>query len=242
MLDFILPDWPAPPWIKAVTTTRQGGFSAAPFDSLNLGQTVGDNLDCVLKNQTLLKKSLGLTQDPLWLKQIHGIRVISANHTTDRAADAVYTNEPQSVCAVLTADCLPLLVCSKTRHCVAAIHAGWKGLAAGVIENSIKALACPPEDLLAWLGPAIGPQAFVVGEDVFSQFVKKSPELKVAFEEIGNKKWLANLYQLAKQHLNKLGIDAIYGGQHCTYTNKAQFFSFRRDKITGRQASLIWLT
>lgn len=242
MLDFIIPDWPAPPWIKAATTTRQGGFSAAPFDSLNLGQTVGDNLDCVLKNQALLKKSLELTQDPLWLKQIHGTRVISANHTPDRAADAVVATEPHSVCAVLTADCLPILVCRKTRHCVAAIHAGWKGLAAGVIENSIKALACPAEDLLVWLGPAIGPRAFVVGEDVFSSFVKKSPEFKAAFEEIANKQWLANLYQLATQHLNKLGIDAIYGGQHCTYTEKEQFFSFRRDKVTGRQASLIWIS
>lgn len=242
MLDLIIPDWPAPSWIKAATTTRQGGFSDPPFDSLNLSQTVGDNAGCVVKNQTLLKKLLGFTQDPLWLKQTHGTRIISAKNTSsDRVADAVCAYEPQSVCTVLTADCLPLLVCSKTKSCIAAIHAGWKGLAAGVIENSIKALACPAEDLLVWLGPAIGPQAFVVGQDVFAVFVKKNPQFKAAFEEIGNKQWLANLYHLAKQHLNTLGISAIYGGQYCTYSNKKQFFSFRRDKITGRMASLIWI-
>lgn len=239
---FIFPDWPAPPWVKAVTTTRQGGLSAYPFDSLNLSHSVGDNLACVLENRARVKKALGLTRNPLWLKQIHGTKVISANYQgDDPTADAVFANVPQSICAVLTADCLPILVCSKTQYGVLAMHAGWRGLLAGVIENSIAVLNCPADDLLVWLGPAIGPKAFFVGEEVFQQFVKKSPAFAICFEEVSNKLWLANIYQLATQQLIKLGITAIYGGQYCTYTQQEQFFSFRRDKVTGRLASLIWI-
>ena len=252
MPDLIIPDWPTPAWIKAVTTTRQRGFSPPPFNSFNLSLTVGDNPNCVLQNHRLLKSSLGLTQGPTWLKQVHGNKAISAiSALNDPTADAVYSQQldidsQQSsaksiICAVQTADCLPLLVCSRTRYCVAAIHAGWKGLAAGIIENTIRALACPAEDLLVWLGPAIGPQAFVVGEEVVTAFIEKDPKAKAAFQRIGDKRWLANLYQLAKQRLNTLGIKTIYGGNHCTYTEEEQFFSFRRDKITGRMASLIWI-
>ena len=242
MLDLIIPDWPAPSWIKAFTTTRHGGFSHPPFDSLNLSPYVGDNHHSVVQNHQLLKNLLGLTNDPLWLKQVHGTKVISANVASDLVADAVYSHEPQVVCAVQTADCLPILVCNRTHYGVAAIHAGWKGLAAGIIENSIQALDSPPTDLIAWLGPAIGSQAFVVGEEVITAFIEKSPTASAAFQRIGNKHWLANLYQLAKLRLHSLGIRAIYGGKHCTYTNKEQFFSFRRDKVTGRMASLIWIT
>ncbi len=243
MLDLIIPDWPAPPWIKAFTTTRRGGFSHPPFDSLNLSLLVGDKHSAVTKNHQLLKTSLGLTKEPFWLKQVHGTKIISANASPSNSeADAIYSHEPQVVCAVQTADCLPLLVCSRTRHyCIAAIHAGWKGLAAGIIENSIQALDCPTADLLVWLGPAIGPQAFVVGEEVIMTFTDKHPEAKTAFQQINSNKWLANVYQLAKQRLHKLGINAIYGGKYCTYMNKEQFFSFRRDKVTGRMASLIWI-
>lgn len=241
MLKLIIPDWPAPSWIKAATTTRQGGFSNPPFNSLNLGLFVGDNADSVAQNHQLIKSSLGLTKEPLWLKQVHGTRVIAANASSDLVADAIYSHEPQVVCAVQTADCLPLLVCNRTRYCVAAIHAGWKGLAAGIIENSIQALDCPTADLLVWLGPAIGPQAFVVGEEVTNAFIEKDPKAQKAFKRVDHKHWLANLYLLAKQRLHSLGINAIYGGKYCTYTNKEQFFSFRRDKVTGRMASLIWV-
>lgn len=243
MLDLIIPDWPAPFGIKAITTTRYGGFSSPPFDSFNLSLTVGDIPNCVRQNHNLLKNSLGLLQDPMWLQQVHGNKAILAisasNHPT---ADAVYSQQPYIICAVQTADCLPLLVCSRTRQCVAAIHAGWKGLAAGIIENTIKALNCSAEDLLIWLGPAIGPKAFLVQKEVVKAFVDKDPDAKAAFKRISDNHWLGNLYQLAKQRLNKLGINAIYGGNHCTYTNKNQFFSFRRDKVTGRMASLIWIT
>jgi YfiH family protein len=242
MLELITPDWPAPSWVKAVTTTRHGGFSRPPFDSLNVGLTVGDNPDAVLKNHQLLKKTLNLHTPLVWLKQVHGDKAISANHALiDPTADAVYTRQPHRVCAIQTADCLPLLVCSRTHPCVAAIHAGWKGLAAGIIENCINSLNCPADDLLVWLGPAIGPQAFVVGEDVVSTFLEKTPGAKTAFQSIDNQRWLANLYQLTTQRLHALGINALYGGNHCTYTDKARFFSFRRDKVTGRMASLIWI-
>jgi polyphenol oxidase len=243
MLKFIIPEWPAPRWIKALTTTRSGGFSPPPFASLNLSFVTGDNLNCVHKNHQLLKRTLNLdTNSIAWLKQIHGNKAISANIAlSNPIADAVYSKEPQVVCAVLTADCLPLLVCSRTQHCVAAIHAGWKGLAAGIIENCINTLDCPANDLLIWLGPAIGPQAFVVGEEVINVFLEQNPKANTAFQRINSKQWLANLYQLAKQRLCKLGINAIYGGHYCTYTDKLQFYSFRRDKLTGRMASLIWI-
>ncbi|MES2998253.1 MAG: peptidoglycan editing factor PgeF [Pseudomonadota bacterium] len=243
MLALITPDWPAPPWIKAATTTRRGGFSDPPFDSLNLSLTVGDNPDSVIQNQKLLKSSLGLPKNPLWLKQVHGNKAVSANSALiDLVADATYSQESHVVCAVQTADCLPLLVCSRTRYCIAAIHAGWKGLASGIIENSIKSLDCSADDLLVWLGPAIGPQAFVVGAEVVKAFIEKDHEAKAAFRQIGNNHWQANLYQLAKRRLAILGVKAIYGGNYCTYTDKDQFFSFRRDKVTGRMASLIWIS
>jgi len=260
MLNLIIPDWPAPPWIKAATTTRRGGFSAPPFDSLNVSLMVGDNADDVAQNRKLLKNSLenlsassgntaknssgkSISENFFWLQQVHGNKAISADSAfLDPIADAIYTQDPHVACAVQTADCLPLLVCSRTHHCIAAIHAGWKGLANGIIENSIGALDCAPDNLLVWLGPAIGPQAFVVGPDVVNTFTEKSRKAKAAFQDIGNNHWRANLYQLAKQRLNNLGIQAIYGGHYCTYTDKDNFFSFRRDKVTGRMASLIWIS
>lgn len=240
--NLIIPNWPAPSWIKACTTTRCGGFSRPPFASFNLSPYVQDNPEHVAKNQRLLKNLLGINQLPSWLKQVHGTRIISAdNQTADRIADAVYSHQAQHVCAVLTADCLPLLVCSPKHVCIAAIHAGWKGLVAGIIENSINALNCPTHELLVWLGPAIGPDAFIVGDEVRQIFIKKDLNAKVAFQHLENNAWLANLYQLAIQRLHGLGISTIYGGDYCTYTNKELFFSFRREKITGRMASLIWI-
>jgi YfiH family protein len=242
MLDLIIPDWPAPRWIKAYTTTRHGGFSQAPFDSLNVSLRVGDNPACVIKNRQLLQSSLGLKQQPLWLKQVHGNTVISADHLTNTlAADAIYSKNQQTVCAVQTADCLPLLICSVSNYCIAAVHAGWKGLSNGILENAILALECPPRDLLVWLGPAIGPQAFIVGEDVVQAFISKDHATQTAFHDIGHNKWRANLYALAKQRLNKLGINTVYGGKYCTYTDPKRFFSYRRDQVTGRMLSFIWI-
>jgi polyphenol oxidase len=243
MLDLIIPNWPAPNWIKAYSTTRLGGFSHAPYNSLNIAMHVGDNLNSVSKNRLLLQNNLHLKEPIIWLEQAHGNHVISADHPISRlTADAIYSKKEQTVCAIQTADCLPLLICSSSSYCVAAVHAGWKGLSKGIIENTIEALALPSKkDLLVWLGPAIGPQAFVVGEQVFHSFVDKDPAAKIAFHPIGNKKWQANLYTLAQQRLHKLGITSIYGGNYCTFSNPTRFFSFRRDQITGRMLSLIWI-
>lgn len=242
MLDLIIPDWPAPHWIKAYTTTRLGGFSHVPYHSLNIAMHVGDNLEDVSKNRQLLQHNLHLKAPIIWLEQAHGNKAISADHPiSNLVADAIYSKKKQTVCAIQTADCLPLLVCSSNRYCVAAIHAGWKGLSKGIIENTIEALDLPASDILVWLGPAIGPQAFVVGEEVFHTFIDKDPDAEIAFQSIGDKKWQANLYKLAQQRLHKLGITSIYGGRYCTFSDSTCFFSFRRNPITGRMLSLIWI-
>ena len=242
MLDLITPDWPAPHWIKAHTTTRTGGFSQAPYNSLNIAAHVGDNLEDISKNRQLLQKNFHLKKPITWLEQIHGNVAISGDHPkTSLRADAIYSKTAQTVCAVQTADCLPLLVCSSSSYCVAAIHAGWKGLSNGIIETTIDALALPPSDILVWLGPAIGPQAFIVGEEVFQSFVAKDRAAESAFQSVENNLWQANLYELAKQRLNKRGISSIYGGDYCTFSDKLRFFSYRRDHITGRMLSLIWI-
>lgn len=243
MLNLINPNWAAPDWVKAYTTTRYGGFSPVPFDSLNLSLHVGDNPDCVIKNRQLLQNYLGLTSQLIWLKQVHGNTAISADSTLNHSpiGDAIYSKKSHTVCAVQTADCLPLLVCSPINYCIAAIHAGWKGLNNGIIENTINDLECSTKDLLVWLGPAIGPQAFVVGEDVLQTFLEKDPTAQTAFHALGNKRWLANLYMLARQRLHNLGIDKIYGGNYCTFTEPKRFFSYRRNQVTGRMLSLIWI-
>lgn len=242
MLDLIIPDWPAPSWIKAYSTTRLGGFSHAPYNSLNIATHVGDNLDDVSKNRLLLQNNLHLKEPIIWLKQVHGNKAISADHPISSfAADAIYSKKEQTICAIQTADCLPLLICSSSSYCIAAIHAGWKGLNKGIIENTIETLDIPTNDILAWLGPAIGPQAFTVGEEVFHSFIDKDPTDKIAFQPIGNKQWQANLYKLAQQRLHKLGITSIYGGNYCSFSDSTRFFSFRRDQITGRMLSLIWI-
>ncbi|MEN9449925.1 MAG: uncharacterized protein RJA83_539 [Pseudomonadota bacterium] len=242
MLDLIAAEWPAPHWIKAYTTTRVGGFSHAPYNSLNIAAHVGDNLDSVSKNRQLLQKDLHLKKPIIWLEQVHGNIAISADDPiSSLRADAIYSKAAQTVCTVQTADCLPLLVCCSSSYCVAAIHAGWKGLSNGIIETTIDALALPPSDILVWLGPAIGPQAFIVGEEVFQSFMDKDPAAETAFQHIENKQWRANLYKLAQQRLNKLGITSIYGGNYCTFSDELRFFSYRRDHITGRMLSLIWI-
>lgn len=242
MLDLIIPDWPAPNWIKAYTTTRVGGFSHAPYNSLNIATHVGDNLNDVSKNRQLLQNNLHLKNPIIWLEQIHGNTAISADRPIDSlTADAIYSKTEQTVCAIQTADCLPLLICCSSSYVVAAIHAGWKGLSNDIIENTINALALPPQDILVWLGPAIGPHAFIVGEEVFQSFTEKDQTAKMAFKPINNNLWQANLYKLAQQRLHKLGITSIYGGHFCTFIDDHRFFSYRRDKITGRMLSLIWI-
>lgn len=237
--DWIIPDWPAPPTVRAVSTTRRGGVSVAPYDSWNLGDHVGDDPRAVEQNRLRLMKALGLPAPPVWLRQVHGARVVDAGHGSCEA-DAAYTGQPGVVCAVLTADCLPLLLSNATGTRVAAVHAGWRGLAAGVIEAALAVMG-PGAELLAWLGPAIGPGAFEVGSEVRDIFIAHDARAQNAFRPSPNGRWWADIYQLVRLRLAAHGVTVVYGGHECTYSDAGRFYSYRRDGITGRMATMIWL-
>lgn len=240
----IFPNWPAPPPVKACVTTRDGGVSSGPYKSLNLGLYTEDFPKNVQKNWTLLKEALHLPADPCWLKQVHGTTVISAEkvYNAPPEADASFTKKTGVVCTVLTADCLPVLFSDQKGTCVAAAHAGWKGLLGGVLQATVKAMQVPDEELLAWFGPAIGPTAFDVGEDIRSQFVNQISGAETAFSRTKTGTWFADLYQLGRLALKQIGVTQIFGGRFCTVQD-TRFFSHRRDKgVTGRMASLIWFT
>lgn len=258
-LEFILPEWPAPANIHVYSTTRLNGLSQGVYAGLNLALHVGDNAQTVEKNRAFLSEALCLPGDPVWLNQVHHATAINAsaqqNNSLEKTpldADASFSFKANHVCVVMTADCLPLLICNRKGDKVAAIHAGWRGLAEGVIESSITALHESPEQLLVWLGPAIGPQAFEVGEEVRNAFIAKfanatcakvTPELvKSYFVQNRAGHYLADIYQLARLALNVMGIESVYGGEHCTFNDVDHFYSFRRDGTTGRQASLIWFS
>lgn len=236
---WLVPDWPAPGNIHTATTLRTGGVSQGEFASLNPAMHVGDNPDKVSQNRRILKSLLDLPSEPVWLTQTHSNHAIKASvKDVPPQADASYTDQPGVVCVVMTADCLPLLVCSEDGKEIAAIHAGWRGLLDGIIDNTISALQS--HDLLVWLGPAIGPECFEVGDEVRNAFVEKSVEYTPAFNQQGQGKWLADIYQLARINLATLGISKVYGGGFCTITDYEKFYSYRRDKVTGRMATLIW--
>jgi YfiH family protein len=235
----IVPDWPAPARVKSLMTTRAGGTSGAPWTSLNLGDHVGDDPARVAANRDRLR--VELPNEPGWLKQVHSARAVELG-SGEIEADASYTREAGSVCAVLTADCLPVLFCDRAGNVVAAAHAGWRGLAGGVLETTVAAMQAPPGDILAWMGAAIGPRAFEVGDDVRDAFMAQHPETVTAFVQQGAPgKWLADIYALARIRLNRIGVRAVHGGGRCTFTESETFFSYRRDGVTGRMASLIWL-
>jgi YfiH family protein len=239
-IEVIHADWPAPPNIRAFTTTRKGGFSQGPWSSLNLGTNCGDNPRCVEKNrQSLLRL---LPSEPPWLDQVHGTEVTGWDKAKGAGieADAIVSSEAGQVCAVLTADCLPVIFCDKEGTRIAAAHAGWRGLAAGVLEATVLAMGCKPSDLMAWLGPAIGPRAFEVGRDVFDAFANSNIENAIAFKPHRDR-WLADLYQLARLSLARVGITQISGGQYCTYAEEDCFYSYRREGETGRLATVIWM-
>ena len=243
-LNLIMPNWPAPANVKALQTTRVGGISLAPYNSLNLGSHVKDNPLHVAHNRQVLSQLL--PSEPVWLNQVHGTLVLNAGvvdaTSTDCLpdADASYSMRKNVVCVTMTADCLPILVCDTAGTLVASIHAGWRSLCDGVIEATIAKLPVDSNQLMAWLGPAIGSSAFEVGAEVRAQFIAKDAKAEAAFKPHGDK-YLGNLYQIATQRLNNLGVTQIYGGGLCTYTDKDQFFSFRRDGVTGRMATLIWM-
>ncbi len=240
--EFIVPDWPAPDSISARVTTRKGGCSQAPFATFNLGDHVGDDPAAVASNRRLLRETLSLPGKPRWLEQVHGMRVVDAAAAGQtEKADASYVRQPGIVCAVMTADCLPVFFCAADGSEVAVAHAGWRGLAAGVLEATVEAMTTPAGEMLAWLGPAIGPEAFEVGEEVRMAFVRKNPAAEAAFSKKQNGKWLADIYALARIRLGEAGVTHISGGGFCTFKNAEQFFSYRRDGATGRMASLIWI-
>lgn len=240
MAEFLIPDWPAPDNVRALQTLRSGGCSPAPWDSLNLGDHVGDDAQRVMANRARLRASL--PAEPCWLQQVHGIDVVdAASAAPGSAADAAYARVPGRVCVVMTADCLPVLFCDRAGTVVAAAHAGWRGLLAGVLEQTLATMGCPAGTVLAWLGPAIGPDNFEVGDEVRTAFVARNAEAATAFRPAGDGKWLTDLYALARQRLSSVGVARVYGGDGCTFAERDRFFSYRRDGVTGRQASLIWL-
>lgn len=238
----ITPTWPAPINIGALSTTRKGGYSEAPFSSFNLGLHVGDDEQKVLANRELLASHL--PTKPVWLNQVHSSDVVIVDEQFDHSklvdADALFTRLPEQPLAIMTADCLPILLTTECGSEVAAIHGGWRGLYAGIIANTIALFTTPSEKIVAWLGPAIGAQNFEVGEEVKAAFCQLSAQYQHAFQAQANGKYLADIYAIAHVQLNHLGILKISGGEYCTVHQQAQFFSYRRDGKTGRMATLIW--
>lgn len=241
MSDLIIPDWPAPAGVRACSTLRHGGVSLAPWHSLNLGNHVGDSEDHVNLNRQRLVELAQLPAMPQWLNQVHGQDVARLPHSKAIPdADAAITREAGVVCAVMTADCLPVLFCSYDGSEVAAAHAGWRGLCQGVLEQTLAQFHCPRDEIHAWLGPAIGPQAFEVGAEVRAAFMAQDVRADAAFSPVGEK-YFADIWLLARQRLQAAGVHSISGEQRCTWHENDDFFSFRRDRITGRMATLIWL-
>lgn len=238
-LTFITPSWPAPNCVKAIQTTRQGGVSKPPYNALNLATHVNDLPRDVAHNRQML--SAYLPSEPVWLNQIHSTRVVNAaTCQCIEDADASFTTQEHVVCVTMTADCLPVLLCDQAGTVVAAAHAGWRGLCDGVVEATIAAMPVEPAQLIAWLGPAIGPEAFEVGQDVVQQFIDKDKQAANAFKRTTDK-WLGDLYLIARQRLNSAGVKQIYGSVDCTFGNPERFFSYRRNQDTGRMATMIWL-
>ena len=236
------PDWPAARTVRAAITLRPGGVSEGPYESLNLAQHVGDDRVRVDENRRLLSAALRLPAAPLWLTQVHGCGVADAGSAPSGCeADAAHTDVAGRVCAVLTADCLPLLVTDRSGDEVAAVHAGWRGLAAGVVEAALSRFRAEPSELLVWLGPAIGPDAFEVGPVVREAFVASDPGADACFRAARPGHWLADIYGLARRRLSVAGVGFVGGGEYCTVSEPERFYSYRRDGKTGRMASLIWI-
>jgi YfiH family protein len=247
-MDRIIPEWAAPPDVAAMTTLRRGGASCAPYDAggdggLNLADHVGDRPENILVNRALLRPLL--PAEPVWLSQVHGVVVVDAAKIAGPVeADASFTTQAGVVCAILTADCLPVLFCDVSGTVVGAAHAGWRGLATGILGNTVVSMReAGAGEIVAWLGPAIGPQRFEVGGDVLDAFIRTHADATVAFKSIEGRpgKYLADVYRLARMILAKAGVEQVAGGGLCTMSDASRFYSYRRDRVTGRMASLIWL-
>jgi polyphenol oxidase len=234
-------DWPSPPGVRVISTIRSGGASVGTYASLNLGDHVGDDARSVAMNRRELNTAAALPQEPVWLAQVHGTVVADLDVSTPRGpADAAITRQPGRVCAILTADCLPVVLAAESGEVVAAAHAGWRGLAAGVLEATVTALGVPGAQIVAWLGPAIGPAHFEVGEEVREAFVGPDPQTASAFRLNAKGRFMADLPWLARARLARMGVTRIYGSTQCSFADAQRFFSHRRDGLTGRQATLIW--
>lgn len=269
---WLVPDWPAPPTVRALSTWRVGGSSRDPYASLNLGDHVDDAPMAVARNRRLLKEAAGLPGEPAWLTQLHGTQVVelgtagadalgagttrapaddeagarataasSGDSAAGCAGDAAVTGQPGAVCAILTADCLPVLLAAAAGDRVGAVHAGWRGLAAGVIEATVAAMRSPPGEMLAWLGPAIGPGHFEVGPEVREELLRRDPGAEAAFRPNPRGRFMADLFALARRRLVQAGVVHVHGGGVCTHAQADKYFSHRRDGRTGRQATLVWL-
>jgi len=239
-LDFIYPKWPTPENVKSISTTRLGGVSSGVFTSNNLALHVEDDSKAVEENRKNLVKQCKLPDSPKWLTQTHS--TIAADYSAAQCeADASYTNSAKQVCVVMTADCLPILLCDRKGGQVAAVHAGWRGLLNGIIENTLDRFNGDKSEILAWLGPAISQVAFEVGREVYDAFTKQNDDAVNHFKPIENNKYLADIYGLARLRLNLAGVTSVYGGEFCTFTDEERFYSYRRDGACGRMASLIWL-
>ena len=240
---WITPEWPAPARVKAAATLRTGGVSKGTFASFNLGAHVGDDANAVAENRRLLQAALQLPAEPTGLNQVHGTAVVNATEAVGSrpSADASVAFGSGAVCVVLTADCLPVLLCDRAGTRVGAAHAGWRGLVGGVLAETIKALGVAPSELLAWLGPAIEQDAFEVGPEVLEQFVARDPNNGSAFQTNPRGRWQADLYQLARNELARLGVTSVHGGGFKCFADSERFFSYRRDPRTGRMATLVWL-
>jgi len=238
--DWIVPDWPAPANVRAFVTTRAGGASVGPYAGFNLGLRTADDPAAVAANRAALRALV--PGEPVWLKQVHGNRVVDADAPPAAPeADAAVARNPGTVCAVLVADCVPVLLTDRAGSRVAIAHAGWRGLAGGVVENTLREMQRPPADLLAFLGPGIGPRAFEVGPDVREAFVSRDARAQSAFAPHVPGKFMADLYALTRQRLEAMGVTSIHGGGFCTYTETERFFSYRREKMSGRLGTFIWL-
>ncbi|WP_260260803.1 peptidoglycan editing factor PgeF [Vibrio intestinalis] len=240
-MSFLVPNWKVPPHVKAVASTRQGGFSTNEYLGLNLGTHVGDDADLVASNRAQLVELAQMPSAPVWLNQTHSTKVaeVFAPSSEILDADGVYTSATGVVCSAMTADCLPVLLTDSKGTQVAAVHAGWRGLANGIVENAVEKFS---GEVIAWLGPAIGPSAFEVGEDVLNAFADFDAQAIDAFQPTGEYgKWWANMDELATQRLNKLGVTQVFTSGLCTYSEPERFYSYRRDGVTGRQATFIWL-
>jgi len=240
---WLVANWPAPANISAGVSTRLGGHSIAPYNSLNVANHVGDEAAAVRQNRHQLTLASGAPQAPCWLKQTHGTDVVDAgaHYLGPPEADASFSTESGAVCCVMTADCLPLLVCDRAGVQIAAVHAGWRGLADGIIEKTLARFSANADDILVWLGPAISQAAFEVGDEVRDIFLTHDAVANQAFIPSLQGRWMADLYGLAKQRLAAVGVTQVYGGQYCTHQDAKRFFSYRRDGVTGRMASMIWM-